>query len=217
MARPEEKAFVEACGPRSTGGENVGVEGYCCRARGGCCVSRRRLRWRWRWRWQGPSAAELLHLSGALGLVRQGGQGLLGAEPRRLQHLAQHAALRRRRAAPATRAPPRRQGQLDRPHRHGRRSGPPSSPRPTGSSRGPAIARRRSCEGTLPVPIETATYKGRLWGAPAQLQHPAALVPQGPGAEPAQDLGRDASAGQRPGQAGQAALHRGPGRASTRA
>ena len=53
------------------------------------------------------------------------------------------------------------------------------------------VGRRRSSEGTLKGPLETATYEGKLYARAGQLQHAAALVPQGPRADAAQDVGGD--------------------------
>ena len=44
--------------------------------------------------------------------------------------------------------------------------------------------------GTLQSMVDTATWNDRLYAAPFNTQHAAPLVPQGPGAEPAQDVGR---------------------------
>ena len=67
--------------------------------------------------------------------------------------------------------------------------GRPSSPRPAGSSRGPAANKSRPRHGTLKVPLETAHLEGQALRGSLQQQHPAALVPRRPRASPADHLG----------------------------
>ena len=66
---------------------------------------------------------------------------------------------------------------------------------------------------TLQPPIDTATWKDKLYGIPAHHQRPTAVVPQVPGAHPAQDVRRDdldGPAAQGPGQALRDRHDRGP-------
>ena len=98
----------------------------------------------------------------------------------RVRDQLQQARRQRRPPAPAARSPPRRQGLLDRPARHGRRVD-------LGVRRGqvdqalPGATSRRGAKDTLQGPLATATYQGKLYGGAGELQHAAALVPQGQG------------------------------------
>ena len=60
-----------------------------------------------------------------------------------------------------------------------------------GSGRGPAPTRPRSPRACCPGPLKTATWQRQAVGRADQLQHRAALVPQGPGQDPTQDLEPD--------------------------
>ena len=73
-------------------------------------------------------------------------------------------------------------------------SGPASSRTPAGSSNGPA-RREGSHEGRLPERRRDGPLRGQALGGADLDEHPAALVPQGPGDEAAEDLGRDARPG----------------------
>ena len=101
------------------------------------------------------------------GAFKDGGRPLQRRVGRSLQDHLQHAVQRRRPAAPVARPPPRRQGLEHRHRRHGRGVDRRVRARPAGSSRGPRRRPRRSSRGTLAGPLATATYKGRLWAAPA--------------------------------------------------
>ena len=46
--------------------------------------------------------------------------------------------------------------------------------------------------------VESASFDGKVYGAPVQLQHRADVLPQGPGADRARDLGRDDRPGPEP-------------------
>ena len=117
-------------------------------------------------------------------------------------------------AARAARPPARRRGRLDRHHRHGRDLDRRVRQRRLDRAV-PRRRRRGGDRGRLPERGRDGLVRGPALRGAALVQHPAALVPQGPGAEPAEDLGRD----DRPGRRARARRgpDPGPGRTGTRA
>ena len=83
---------------------------------------------------------------------------------RPLQDRARQAADRRRPAARAARPPPRREGLGHRPDRRWTSSGPPSSPRPAGSSEWTGRTPTDATKGTLAGPLKTAHVQGQALG-----------------------------------------------------
>ena len=67
----------------------------------------------------------------------------------------------------------------------------------TGSLKDQAI------QGTIPVTPPDRQLAGQAVRGALEQQHPAAVVPQGPGSQPAPDMGRDAAGRGQPGPAGQ--------------
>ena len=106
-------------------------------------------------------------LQRAVGRVQGRGQPLQRLLGRSLQDHLQHALQRRRPAAPVARPPPRRQGLEHRHRRDGRGVDRRVRRGRAGSSRGPAAEAAAVRKGTLAGPLATATYKGRLYAAPA--------------------------------------------------
>ena len=122
-----------------------------------------------------------------------GGGGLQQAGRRPLPDQLRQAADRRQPAARADRPPAGRQGRQHRPDRDGR----DLDGRVRRGGLDPAVDGRSASsvaeQGKLEGPLKTVAVQGQGLGDPVHHQHPAALVPQGPGRQAARGLhlGRD--------------------------
>ena len=145
------------------------------------------------WRKRQPAGSgdpELVHLQRAQRRRAGRGQAVLGRLQRGLQHQVPVPALPGRRAARAARPAPRGRGRHARPARPRRRLDGRVRQRRVdraGARRDPA----RGDQGRLPERAQHRALRGSPLRRADLVQHPAALVSQGPGQGGAQDLGAD--------------------------
>ena len=130
------------------------------------------------------------------GAYQEAAKACSEAVERRVHDLVRVPARPGRRPARAARAPARRRGRLDRHHRHGRDLDGRVRERRLGArALGGSRREQAVTDGIFDSVVESASFEGHALRGPIHLEHPAPLVPQGPGREAAEDLARDARRG----------------------